>query len=579
MKYYLFILSFLVFSSYAAVPVNLDSAPEIYIGEMSSSEEDSEGFYRAKLFGVEYVCYNCTDDFGKKTLNGIWHRNLPDDDKSFNPKNNICSSYNLDWRIKGFFVDFYKREGISHKAPYITYSGGCFYSFYDKSLSSVENVSGTTMLKKLTLAKNFQPYLKGFSISFLPWPFVSDLAKNASLSLPGYQQVRGDELLKQMFSYARADKDYPRINFYVTRLRDRISPYELYDIDLAKYYLCVNRGVSSMLNNNSPLYSQDCSLNPALKIVNGKIYLKDEEVTSGGGSGGTDGDGDGDGSGGSGGSGGGSGDVDFGGGDSGSGDSSDGGSGGGGSSGGGSGGGGSSGGGSSGGGSSGGGSSGGGSSGGGSSGGGSSGGGSSGGGSSGGGGSDSGSGGGATGGGDSGTGNGTGGGSGTGGDGTGGGNTDGDGDLLGELKAFHRSFKDSLIIDDKLPDYDKSDLDFSDFTDSTNGYLDNIEKSFNSSLPSYKSSYDSLKKYVPDMSLKLDGINNSMAGITGVCRPITFDLTLGLAENKTLHKTVVLTDFCIWYDQNIRGFVTWVFKFMTAVAVYFIVVRGLQKVN
>ncbi|EHG3460829.1 hypothetical protein JZC40_004588, partial [Salmonella enterica subsp. enterica serovar Moero] len=190
---------------------------------------------------------------------------------------------------------------------------------------------------------------------------------------------------------------------------------------------------------------------------------------------------------------------------------------------------------------------------------------------------DSGSGGGDTGGGDSGSGGGTGGGSGSDGDGSGGGNTDGDGDLLAELKAFHRSFKDSLIINDSLPDFDNSDMPFDELIESNRNIIEQIDKYFNSSSTLIDSLYGSVKSSVPDMNLRIDDINNSFAAISGICRPLSFDIFLGLSETSSISKTFILSDFCIFYDNNIRWFIDWVFRIITAVAVYSIIVRGLQR--
>ncbi|EHG3458157.1 hypothetical protein JZC40_001803, partial [Salmonella enterica subsp. enterica serovar Moero] len=283
MKYYPLLLAFIAFSSYSEVEVNPDTHPVIYEGEMLLAEKDSDGFHRAKFFGAEYICFNCTDDFGQDRLKGIWHRNLPEDNNDiYNPKKNQCSSYKLDWRIWGFYVDTYNRSPSVSSSKYNGIYGGCFYEIMDKGIGAIVDIPNTTTIKKITLSENFQPYLLGRKFDFLPNPLVSDKAKYSNLSLPTYQHRQGTETLKLMTEYVPTDKNYASSVFYPVTLREFISPYELHTIDFAKYYTCSKSNVSYFLQTSKGL-ENICRLNPSLKIVNNKIYLKSEIPDSGGG--------------------------------------------------------------------------------------------------------------------------------------------------------------------------------------------------------------------------------------------------------------------------------------------------------
>lgn len=178
-----------------------------------------------------------------------------------------------------------------------------------------------------------------------------------------------------------------------------------------------------------------------------------------------------------------------------------------------------------------------------------------------------------------GAGGGAGGGHGTGGSGHGGGDTDGDGDaLLQEVKRFHADVNAALKPDGSaMPQFSDKDADFSEVQKG----LDKQEKE---QKEAWVSGADKLKSTLGGISGSLPSTELNMSeavpvGITGVCRPWEFDIVIGITDGKQFKQHVVMTQFCTWYDTYIRPFVTWTFNFLTAVAVFNILYKGLRTIN
>lgn len=173
----------------------------------------------------------------------------------------------------------------------------------------------------------------------------------------------------------------------------------------------------------------------------------------------------------------------------------------------------------------------------------------------------------------------SGGGYGSGGSGHGGGAVDGDGDaILKEVQAFHHDVNEALKPgSSSAPDFNNKDADFSDVrkdidkqaSEQSAGWVDGANK--------LQSTLNGLSGSLPSTKLDMSGAVPS--GITGVCRPWEFDVVIGLPGSSNFKQHVVMTQFCTWYDTYIRPFVTWSFNFLTAVAVFNILYKGLRTVS
>ncbi|EJB5665422.1 hypothetical protein MSU33_000702 [Salmonella enterica] len=172
-----------------------------------------------------------------------------------------------------------------------------------------------------------------------------------------------------------------------------------------------------------------------------------------------------------------------------------------------------------------------------------------------------------------------GGGHGSGGDGHGGGNTDGDGDaLLEEVKRFHADVNAALNPDNvKVPDFNDKDVDLSGLQSDIDKQGEDQGAAWADASKQLESTLNGITGNLP--STKLDMSKVIPGGIPGVCRPWEFDIVIGLPDGKQLKQHVVMSDFCTWYDSYIRPFVTWVFNFLTAVAVFNILYKGLRTIN
>ncbi|ECG5640450.1 hypothetical protein E1K64_01515 [Salmonella enterica subsp. enterica serovar Poona] len=174
---------------------------------------------------------------------------------------------------------------------------------------------------------------------------------------------------------------------------------------------------------------------------------------------------------------------------------------------------------------------------------------------------------------------GSGGGHGTGGDGHGGGSVDGDGDaLLKEVQAFHRDVNEALKPPSGSgPDFTDKDADFSDVKKDMDKQATEQSQAWSAGADRLKSVLGSVSGSLP--STQLDMTQAVPSGITGVCRPWEFDIVMGLPDGKQFKQHVVMTQFCTWYDTYIRPFVTWTFNFLTGIAVFNILYKGLRTVN
>lgn len=172
-----------------------------------------------------------------------------------------------------------------------------------------------------------------------------------------------------------------------------------------------------------------------------------------------------------------------------------------------------------------------------------------------------------------------GGGHGSGGDGHGGGNTDGDGDaLLKEVQQFHADVNAALNPDNvKVPDFDDKDVDLSGLQSDIDKQGEEQGAAWADASKQLESTLNGITGNLP--STKLDMSKVIPGGIPGVCRPWEFDIVIGLPDGKQLKQHVVMSDFCKWYDSYIRPFVTWVFNFITAVAVFNILYKGLRTIS
>ncbi|EJF5827079.1 hypothetical protein M8W91_001512 [Salmonella enterica] len=172
-----------------------------------------------------------------------------------------------------------------------------------------------------------------------------------------------------------------------------------------------------------------------------------------------------------------------------------------------------------------------------------------------------------------------GGGHGSGGDGHGGGNTDGDGDaLLEEVKRFHADVNAALNPDNvTVPDFNGKDVDLSGMQSDIDKQGEEQGAAWADGAKQLESTLNGITGNLP--STKLDMSKVIPGGIPGVCRPWEFDIVIGLPDGKQLKQHVVMTDFCTWYDTYIRPFVTWVFNFITAVAVFNILYKGLRTIS
>ncbi|ELX5457627.1 hypothetical protein SJ030_000429 [Salmonella enterica] len=174
---------------------------------------------------------------------------------------------------------------------------------------------------------------------------------------------------------------------------------------------------------------------------------------------------------------------------------------------------------------------------------------------------------------------GSGGGHGSGGDGHGGGNTDGDGDaLLEEVKRFHADVNAALNPDNvTVPDFNGQDVDLSGMQSDIDKQGDEQGAAWVDGAKKLESTLNGITGNLP--STKLDMSRVIPGGIPGVCRPWEFDIVISLPDGKQLKQHVVMSDFCTWYDSYIRPFITWVFNFITAVAVFNILYKGLRTIN
>ncbi|MIE73085.1 hypothetical protein EL06_27960, partial [Salmonella enterica subsp. diarizonae] len=176
-------------------------------------------------------------------------------------------------------------------------------------------------------------------------------------------------------------------------------------------------------------------------------------------------------------------------------------------------------------------------------------------------------------------GGGSGGGHGSGGDGHGGGNTDGDGDaLLEEVKRFHADVNAALKPDGStMPQFSDKDADFSEVQKSLDKQEQEQSDAWVFGADKLKSTLSGISGSLP--STELDMSKAVPVGITGVCRPWEFDIVIGITDGKQFKQHVVMTQFCTWYDTYIRPFVTWAFNFLTAVAVFNILYKGLRTID
>ncbi|MDJ6368638.1 hypothetical protein LEA60_26340, partial [Salmonella enterica] len=176
-------------------------------------------------------------------------------------------------------------------------------------------------------------------------------------------------------------------------------------------------------------------------------------------------------------------------------------------------------------------------------------------------------------------GGGSGGGHGSGGDGHGGGDTDGDGDaLLQEVKRFHADVNAALKPDSSaMPQFSDKDADFSDVQKDLDKQEKEQGEAWASGADKLKSTLGGISGSLP--STELDMSKAVPVGITGVCRPWEFDIVIGITDGKQFKQHVVMTQFCTWYDTYIRPFVTWAFNFLTAVAVFNILYKGLRTID
>ncbi|EDJ2557659.1 hypothetical protein CE665_25490 [Salmonella enterica subsp. enterica serovar Poona] len=174
---------------------------------------------------------------------------------------------------------------------------------------------------------------------------------------------------------------------------------------------------------------------------------------------------------------------------------------------------------------------------------------------------------------------GSGGGHGSGGDGHGGGDTDGDGDaLLQEVKRFHSDVNAALYPDvSAFPQFDDTDADFSDVQKDIDKRSDEENSSWSDEASRMENVLGSITGSLPSTNLDMSGA--VPPGITGVCRPWEFDIVIGITDGKQFKQHVAMTQFCTWYDTYIRPFVTWAFNFLTAVAVFNILYKGLRTLN
>ncbi|HDP0318543.1 TPA: hypothetical protein P5S08_003733 [Salmonella enterica subsp. enterica serovar Concord] len=175
-------------------------------------------------------------------------------------------------------------------------------------------------------------------------------------------------------------------------------------------------------------------------------------------------------------------------------------------------------------------------------------------------------------------GSGTGGGHGTGGDGHGGGDTDGDGDaLLREVQQFHKDMNAVLNQDVHAPDFDKSDTDLSGVQSDMDKILSDEKSGWDAAGTDLQNKLNGVAGALPSTKINID--KAVPVGITGVCRPWEFDIVIGLPDNTQLKQHVVLSEFCRWYDAYIRPYVTWVFNFLTGIAVFNIGYKGMRTIN
>ncbi|MIE73104.1 hypothetical protein EL06_28055, partial [Salmonella enterica subsp. diarizonae] len=161
----------------------------------------------------------------------------------------------------------------------------------------------------------------------------------------------------------------------------------------------------------------------------------------------------------------------------------------------------------------------------------------------------------------------------------GGGNTDGDGDaLLEEVKRFHADVNAALKPDGStMPQFSDKDADFSEVQKSLDKQEQEQSDAWVSGADKLKSTLGGISGSLP--STELDMSKAVPVGITGVCRPWEFDIVIGITDGKQFKQHVVMTQFCTWYDTYIRPFVTWAFNFLTAVAVFNILYKGLRTID
>ncbi|HFW4799850.1 TPA: hypothetical protein ACIBS5_005439 [Salmonella enterica subsp. diarizonae serovar 60-67:z35:-] len=146
------------------------------------------------------------------------------------------------------------------------------------------------------------------------------------------------------------------------------------------------------------------------------------------------------------------------------------------------------------------------------------------------------------------------------------------------MKRFHSDVNEALKPDGSaMPQFTDKDVDFSDLQKG-------IDKQEKEQVDAWASGADKLKSTLGGISRSLPSTELNMSGavppgITGVCRPWEFDIVIGITDGKQFKQHVVMTQFCTWYDTYIRPFVTWSFNFLTAVAVFNILYKGLRTVN
>ncbi|EBR8158605.1 hypothetical protein DOA20_26150 [Salmonella enterica subsp. enterica serovar Newport] len=170
--------------------------------------------------------------------------------------------------------------------------------------------------------------------------------------------------------------------------------------------------------------------------------------------------------------------------------------------------------------------------------------------------------------------------------GTGGGNSDQDdskdnGDILNELKAFHRDnnsnykdLKDSLNKKPGDADYSGMEGQFSEQVGGAmSGVTDAVKSAWDAGKAAFGEGLGAIDGMLPDIRTSFDLPPGFAAASTGRCIPVVLDFTIQLVGIPDYHFHAVGTQVCLLYDEYIRP----VLNFCMVILSFFVIHRLLVR--